>query len=334
MRTYTILDKQEFSSKEYSLVPIRWEDRLLIMNWRNEQIFHLRQNKQLTIKDQDHYFTKVVDGLFQQEQPAQILFSFLKKGVCIGYGGLVHINWVDQHAELSFITATELEADYFEIHWMNFVHLISQVAFQSLSLHKIFTYAFDLRPHLYPALLASGLRLEAELKEHCFYQGKYLNVLIHSKWSKAISIRKALMHDLDITYHWATNKEVRKFAIQTTEIKYDEHSKWYSSKIRDGQCLYGIAEWNAESIGSIRLDLQEEGTALLSYLLDPNFHGKGFGEALLIQAIEWAKLDGRITKLRGDVFEENKPSIHLFHKLGFTCIGQKETLLQFELILI
>jgi hypothetical protein len=32
-----------------------------------------------------------------------LLFSFLKNGECIGYGGLVHINWIDQNAEISFM---------------------------------------------------------------------------------------------------------------------------------------------------------------------------------------------------------------------------------------
>ena len=32
-----------FHFNDFSLVPIRLEDRFEIMKWRNEQIFHLRQ---------------------------------------------------------------------------------------------------------------------------------------------------------------------------------------------------------------------------------------------------------------------------------------------------
>jgi hypothetical protein len=92
---YKVLHKQQFSVGNFSIVPIRFDDRHVIMKWRNEQLYHLRQQKPLTVEDQDTYFNTVVSKLFDQEQPNQILFSFLENGICIGYGGLVHINWID-----------------------------------------------------------------------------------------------------------------------------------------------------------------------------------------------------------------------------------------------
>ena len=178
---YKVLHNQEFSSANFSLVPIRFEDRIAIMNWRNEQLYHLRQQKTLTVEDQDNYFNTIVSNLFKQEQPNQILFSYLDDGVCIGYGGLVHINWIDKNAEISFVMNTELEKEYFSKHWITYLGLIEQVAFQDLKLHKIFTYAFDLRPHLYQVLEQSGFNKESVLKEHCFFDGKYKDVIIHSK---------------------------------------------------------------------------------------------------------------------------------------------------------
>lgn len=151
------------------------------MNWRNEQIFHLRQQQPLTEQLQDNYFNTVVASLFTEEQPKQVLFSYLENGSCIGYGGLVHINWLDHYAEISFIINPVLEKDFFQQHWVTYLSLIEQVAFKDLQLHKIFTYAFDLRPHLYKAVEAAGFIQEARLKEHCFFEEKYIDVVIHSK---------------------------------------------------------------------------------------------------------------------------------------------------------
>lgn len=67
MPNYKCLTKQEFSSGEYKLVPIRFEDRYKIMKWRNEQIYHLRQKEPLTIDQQDAYFENVVAKLFDKE---------------------------------------------------------------------------------------------------------------------------------------------------------------------------------------------------------------------------------------------------------------------------
>ncbi|MBK8368411.1 MAG: GNAT family N-acetyltransferase [Bacteroidetes bacterium] len=181
MNYYKVLNNQEFKKGTFSIVPIRFADRFLIMKWRNEQIYHLRQNKTLTTQDQDNYFTDVVANLFNQDYPNQILFSYLDGDKCIGYGGLVHINWVDKNAEISFIMDTELEFDFFEFHWTNFLQFIEKVAQQELELHKIFTYAFDLRPKIYKILEKNNFEKEAVLKEHCFFETKFIDVIIHSK---------------------------------------------------------------------------------------------------------------------------------------------------------
>lgn len=180
-KSYEVLTKNEFAVNHYKLVPIRYEDRMLIMKWRNEQIYHLRQAKPLSEADQENYFNNVVSKLFAQEKPEQILFSYLENEICIGYGGLVHINWIDRHAEISFIINTELEKNEFQKHWGIYLDLIEQVAFGELKLHKLFTYAFDVRPHLYTAIEAKGYKREAVLKEHCFFNGEYKDVIIHSK---------------------------------------------------------------------------------------------------------------------------------------------------------
>jgi RimJ/RimL family protein N-acetyltransferase len=183
MNSYKCLKNNLFSNKEYLLVPIRYEDRLEIMKWRNEQIYHLRQSRPLTIQDQDNYFNTIVNQLFEAEKPNQLLFSYLENNKCIGYGGLVHINWIDKNAEISFIINTELEKDMFKFHWGTFLQLLENIAFNELNFHKIFTYAFDIRPHLFELLLESGYVEEATLFEQVLIDKCFKNVRIHSKFN-------------------------------------------------------------------------------------------------------------------------------------------------------
>jgi len=183
MNSYKAIYNQKFSSGRNFIVPIRYDDRMNILKCRNEQVYHLRQYKPLTEADQENYFNTVVNKLFDQEQPNQLLFSYLQDEECIGYGGLVHINWIDKNAEISFIMNTELEKENFSLHWKTFLKLIEQVGFNELKLYKIFTYAFDLRPHLYAPIEDSGFAKEAILKNHCFFNGAYKDVIIHSKFN-------------------------------------------------------------------------------------------------------------------------------------------------------
>lgn len=186
MNSYKVLQNQCFQEGKFKLVPIRMEDRYKIMRWRNEQMYHLRQSQPLTEAKQDRYFDEVVSQLFDQERPDQILFSFLQNKECIGYGGLVHINWEDRNAELSFIMNTKLEATSFASIWTTYLSLIEEVAFVELKLHKIYTYAFDLRPHLYQALENNRFFQDGRLKQHCRYQGRFLDVVIHGKLNQRI----------------------------------------------------------------------------------------------------------------------------------------------------
>lgn len=317
MNCYKVLDKQKFSIDNFSIVPIRFDDRMDIMKWRNEQLYHLRQQKPLTVEDQDNYFKNIVSKLFDQEQPTQILFSFLENEVCIGYGGLVHINWTDKNAEISFIMNTSFEKERFHEIWVAYLKLLEDIAFKELSLHKIYTYAFDLRPHLYEALVDAGFNQESRLKEHCLVENKFYDVVIHSKIHKKIQFRPVSIEDLNLTFDWASNKEIRKFSGNRNEIVFDEHKKWFESKINADNCYYLIATINGKAIGSIRFDIDGNNEATISYLIDTNHQGKGYGKVMLSEACQLLVADKNISKIKGIVFKDNIASYKAFTDLDF-----------------
>lgn len=180
MNFYKALNNQIFTSGKYSLIPIRFEDRHAIMKWRNEQIYHLRQNKPLTIEDQDYYFENVVSKLFEQTQPNQILFSFLENGVCIGYGGLVHIDWNSKHAEISVLLNTLLNENCYKSLTTIFFRLIEKIGLE-LQLNKIYTYGYDFDDSRFEPLYKSGFILDAFLHEHVSVNNKLIPVRIYSK---------------------------------------------------------------------------------------------------------------------------------------------------------
>lgn len=183
MKSYKVLKNQEFSFGDFKLVPIREIDKFLIMSWRNEQIDYLRQDKILTKNDQLNYFKNIISKLYNQTFPDQLLFSLLKKNICIGYGGLVHINWIDKNAEISFIMDTKLEKNHFTELWTVFLNILNQIAFKELCFNKIYTYAFDLRPNLYDILENCGYTKEAVLKNHIKYKSVFKDIVIHSKFN-------------------------------------------------------------------------------------------------------------------------------------------------------
>jgi len=327
------MSKQVFESSEYKLIPIRYEDRFNIMKWRNEQIYHLRQKEPLTKEMQDRYFNETISRLFNEEFPSQILFSFLKKEEFIGYGGLVHINWIDKNAEVSFIMNTKLERNNFTQNWSKFLECLEKLAFLELKLHKIYTYAFDVRPHLYTTLEKNRFKQEAVLKDHCMTGNVYKDVVIHARFNNKIKLRAAELFDLDTTYRWAVNPVVRKYSKNKSKITFNKHKMWFVSKLNDHKCQYLIAEYYNQPIGSFRLDIDDSGCGYISYLVDPNYHGKGYGSQLMNLGILHAKESSKINCLVGEVMSKNYASIKLFDKLGFTIISRKENLLKYNLMI-
>ena len=83
MNIYKALKSQIFSKNQYSIVPLRYKDRIDILKWRNEQFYHLRQNKILTKIDRKNQ--KDLDQLFSHNQ-FDIVVDF------INYSGLDSYN--------------------------------------------------------------------------------------------------------------------------------------------------------------------------------------------------------------------------------------------------
>lgn len=331
MNSYRVLRKQVFKSSDYALVPIRFEDRLVIMKWRNEQIYHLRQSKPLTEVEQNDYFNNVLFRLFDQPQPEQILFSFLEKGKCIGYGGLVHINWIDLNAEISFIIDTSLEADRFQELWKSFIKLIEEVAFLDLLFHKIYTYAFDLRPHLYETLINVGFFEDARLKEHAIFMGKGIDVLIHSKINQNIQLVLADENDVEITYKWASDNKIRQFSFNKGRILFEEHKMWFLGKLVDPNCHYFILKIGAEKVGSIRIDYKKESNiGLISYLIGSEFQRLGYGTRILQLLEENILTKFENIRLNGLVNKSNEASASIFRKLHYDLISDQNDVLTFS----
>lgn len=186
MNTYQCLVKQRHYTGNYELIPIREEDIQLIKNWRNSQIDVLRQKYLLTEKEQINYYKNVIRKTFDQKNPEQILFSFLFEKKCIGYGGLVHIDWESKKAEVSFLMETERTKDQNLVRedFRIFLKILFEIAFNELKFNRLVTETFDIRSLIVEILERSGFKQEGRLRENVIIKGSYVDSLIHSYFRK------------------------------------------------------------------------------------------------------------------------------------------------------
>jgi UDP-2,4-diacetamido-2,4,6-trideoxy-beta-L-altropyranose hydrolase len=135
----------------------------------------------------------------------------------------------------------------------------------------------------------------------------------------ACNLRWATPEDKRITYKWASDPAVRIYSFDKGKITFAEHKEWFGKKLKDENCYFLIFEYAQRSVGSIRFDLVN-GQAVISYLLDTDVHGRGFGIVLLKLGVEWL-VNLKIPDVKGflgDVMLTNLPSVKIFEKLNFS----------------
>jgi RimJ/RimL family protein N-acetyltransferase len=190
---------------------------------------------------------------------------------------LVHINWIDKNAEISFVMKTEMQFENFEYFWIKYLELIEKMAFLDLNFHKIYTYAFDIRPKLYLALEKSGFNQDARLKEHCLFNEKFIDVVMHSKINSNLKFRKAEKSDCKIYFDWTNDKSVREQSYNSDEVLFENHEKWFLNKIDDKSCSMLIFQnENNENIGQVRILKTDNNLAIIGVSVAKEFRGKDY----------------------------------------------------------
>jgi RimJ/RimL family protein N-acetyltransferase len=334
VRQYKSLRQAEFTHGDYTLTGIRDEDKYAIMKWRNEQIDILRQKEPLTTRQQENYFKNVVDKLFDEEQPDQLLFSFLEKGRVVGYGGLVHIDWTSGNGEISFITETSrnVSAEQFKRDWSTYLHLLKRLTQINLRFFKIYTYAYDIRPLLIEMLLENGFREEARLHKHILVSGALRDVLIHSYFFDDVSLRDATEDDMMMYFEWANDPQVRSNSFNEQPIPVESHRKWFANKLKSNGTLLFVCLVNDIPVGQIRFDEAGDESFEIDFSIDSAYRGRQLGHKILIagvRALAQRKPNTRIVK--GKVKDRNEASKRSFVSAGFLDSGQSDGVVSYLL---
>ena len=207
MSSYKILKSKKMSSSHLELIPIREEDIEKIRIWRNQQREILRQNNTISKEDQEKYFEEFIKPTFQQKFPEMLLFSIILKGKCIGYGGLVHINWEAKRAEISFLSETKRAKTKASLSndFENFLEIILDVGFTELKLNKITTETFEFRREIISILEKRGFEEEGILKKHVIKKGIHYDSKIHCMFRENY-VKKIIKNEKNILVTSISNK--------------------------------------------------------------------------------------------------------------------------------
>lgn len=178
---YRCMPRPNIALDEYIIRAVQPEDIERIRLWRNAQMSVLRQDNPISESDQISYYREHVWPMMPKPQPANILLSFFHRGRHIGYGGLVHIAWPHARAEMSFLLDPELvvEPAIYTNHFLAWLRLLKLLAFEDLSLNRLYTETWAFREAHIAVLEQAGFRREGVCREHVCIDGNWCDAIIH-----------------------------------------------------------------------------------------------------------------------------------------------------------
>lgn len=121
--------------------------------------------------------------------------------------------------------------------------------------------------------------------------------------------------DIFILFQWVNDRDVRANAVDTSPIEWSDHRRWFEQIRTSTMNHIWIMELDGVPVAQVRLDSEGE-AAIVSYSVDSDFRGRGFGRLAVEHAVDTASLLGFQT-LRAVVRRTNSASMRIFESVGF-----------------
>jgi len=130
--------------------------------------------------------------------------------------------------------------------------------------------------------------------------------------------------DCRLLWEWANDPQVRAAAFSSDPISWEDHVKWFASKLNDPNCIIFVALDNdGASVGQIRFDITDEREAEIDVNIDRKRRGLGYGTLLIDKGVEEIFRTTSVRIVHAFIKPDNVSSIRAFEKAKFKKIGLK-----------
>ena len=132
-----------------------------------------------------------------------------------------------------------------------------------------------------------------------------------------MKLRKVTYNDWKILLDWRNDPITRKNSFTQEEISEQTHKLWFNDSLLNERRVIYILENNSIPIGFIRSDILDTNKYLLSWDIDPNQRGKGYGTKILEIYLQDKK-----GEFIAEIKPENIASIKMAQKNGFNQLDK------------
>ena len=157
---------------------------------------------------------------------------------------------------------------------------------------------------------------KAQVLQREVFDGKQQKRMLNLFRALSLNIRRAKEEDVLQYYNWTNDPQTRLQSFNTEPIPLESHQSWFKSKLASTDCVLYVLALKKKQIGQIRFDFKEE--VIISYSLDPQFRGQGYGLGILrIGLAQFKKEFNLVLPIVGFVKTNNIPSVKAFRSIGF-----------------
>ena len=147
---------------------------------------------------------------------------------------------------------------------------------------------------------------------------------------KTVVLRKADKSDNRDIWLWRNHPQVRCNFFNTKPVPWQEHKKWFSSKIKSPSTKIYIAKEGGRKIGVIRFELKNR-YATVSVNLNPAFFGRGLGSKIIEIGTDKFYNDTKLRNtIRAEIKKNNTASLKAFEKAGYEIAQNKKEKVIYE----
>lgn len=130
-------------------------------------------------------------------------------------------------------------------------------------------------------------------------------------------IRKVCGKDFDVLYSWINDEEVIKNSRYQKRKTINKFKIWMNEMINDNDSYMFILEVDNIPMGQINFAIEDD-EAVLTYSIDKNYRGKGYGKQLVSYVEEFiAKEQLECNKISAYINSGNIASIKVFEYLNY-----------------
>ena len=140
---------------------------------------------------------------------------------------------------------------------------------------------------------------------------------LNKYYADNIVVRPVDYRDVHDIFEMSNEDEVRQNSFNHSKIRFEDHEKWFKSKIEDPDDIFLAVTIEDNVAGQVRFDLDGD-SATVSISINKEFRELGLGKNFLQKAMDYLKVNSpQIRIVKAYIKENNQKSLKLFERMDF-----------------